>query len=214
MWRIRSSSYSDRSFRCRIKQVFLKCDICLSDTFKDRQFHMYAVKKAFRYSRPRPGCHLPNSPLAGIMMLHISYVDAKGGIVEKIRREISPLYHLKFLLLSQQKINFAARLVVRAFYGEAHRMTSCGQYQHFHRRNHNKTLIFIIMKVYEFKFHFMLAKRTILYKPKRGSKAFKVNSDLISYLMVRGTQLHSSFLICVPSADSEADNFLTLWPWI
>ncbi len=27
----------------------------------------YTVKKAFRYSRPHPGCHLPNSPWAGIM---------------------------------------------------------------------------------------------------------------------------------------------------
>jgi hypothetical protein len=30
-------------------------------------------KKAFRYSRPQPGCHLPNSPWAGIMMSHINY---------------------------------------------------------------------------------------------------------------------------------------------
>ncbi len=25
----------------------------------------YTVKKAFQYSRPQPGCHLPNSPLGG-----------------------------------------------------------------------------------------------------------------------------------------------------
>ncbi len=33
----------------------------------------YTVKKAFRYSRPRPGCHLPNSPWAGIMTSCINY---------------------------------------------------------------------------------------------------------------------------------------------
>ena len=26
---------------------------------------MYTVEKAFRHSRPQPGCHLPNSPWAG-----------------------------------------------------------------------------------------------------------------------------------------------------
>jgi hypothetical protein len=30
----------------------------------------FTVKKAFQYSRPQPGCHLPNSPWAGIMMSH------------------------------------------------------------------------------------------------------------------------------------------------
>jgi hypothetical protein len=30
---------------------------------------LYTVKKAFRYSRPQPGCHLPNSPWAGIIEL-------------------------------------------------------------------------------------------------------------------------------------------------
>jgi hypothetical protein len=29
------------------------------------RFRTYTVKKAFRYSRPLPGCHLPNSPWAG-----------------------------------------------------------------------------------------------------------------------------------------------------
>jgi len=31
------------------------------------------VKKAFRYSRPQPGCQLPNSPWAGIMPTYIIY---------------------------------------------------------------------------------------------------------------------------------------------
>jgi hypothetical protein len=31
------------------------------------QHLMYTVKKAFRFSRPQPGCHLPISPWAGIM---------------------------------------------------------------------------------------------------------------------------------------------------
>jgi hypothetical protein len=31
------------------------------------QRQIYTVKKAFRHSRPQPGCHLPNSPWAGIM---------------------------------------------------------------------------------------------------------------------------------------------------
>ncbi len=29
--------------------------------------YLYTVKKAFQYSRPQPGCHLSNSPWAGIM---------------------------------------------------------------------------------------------------------------------------------------------------
>jgi hypothetical protein len=35
--------------------------------------HMYTVKKAFRYSRHQPGCHLPNSPWAGIVISYINY---------------------------------------------------------------------------------------------------------------------------------------------
>ncbi len=31
------------------------------------------VKKAFRYSRPQPGCHLPKSPWAAIMTSYINY---------------------------------------------------------------------------------------------------------------------------------------------
>ncbi len=27
----------------------------------------YTVKEAFRYSRPQPGCHLPNAPWTGII---------------------------------------------------------------------------------------------------------------------------------------------------
>ncbi len=30
-------------------------------------WHAYPVKKAFRYSRLQPGCHLPNSPWAVII---------------------------------------------------------------------------------------------------------------------------------------------------
>ncbi len=37
----------------------------------------YTVKKAFRYSRPQPGCHLPNSPYAGIMTSYI-IIPAQG----------------------------------------------------------------------------------------------------------------------------------------
>jgi hypothetical protein len=33
----------------------------------------YNVKKAFRCFRPQPGCHLPNSPSAGIMTTYINY---------------------------------------------------------------------------------------------------------------------------------------------
>jgi hypothetical protein len=29
----------------------------------------YTVKKGYRFSRPQPGCHLPNSPLPGIIKL-------------------------------------------------------------------------------------------------------------------------------------------------
>ncbi len=37
----------------------------------------YTVKKAFRYSRPQTGCHLPNSLWAGIMTSFIN-IPAKG----------------------------------------------------------------------------------------------------------------------------------------
>ncbi len=33
-----------------------------------------SVKKAFRYFRHQPGCHLPNSPWAGIMTSYIQYI--------------------------------------------------------------------------------------------------------------------------------------------
>jgi hypothetical protein len=33
----------------------------------------YTVKKPFRYCRAQPGCHLPNSPFAGIMTSYINY---------------------------------------------------------------------------------------------------------------------------------------------
>ncbi len=36
-------------------------------------FDLYTIKKAFRYSRSQPGCHLPNSPWAGIMTSYINY---------------------------------------------------------------------------------------------------------------------------------------------
>ncbi len=38
-----------------------------------QQLELYTAKKAFRYSRPQPGSHLPNSPWAGIMMPYINY---------------------------------------------------------------------------------------------------------------------------------------------
>ncbi len=34
---------------------------------------MYTVKKAFRYSCPQPGCHLPDSPWAGIETSYVNY---------------------------------------------------------------------------------------------------------------------------------------------
>ncbi len=37
----------------------------------------YTVKKAFRYSRPQPGCHLPNSPWAGIIYIDV-IIPAQG----------------------------------------------------------------------------------------------------------------------------------------
>jgi hypothetical protein len=37
--------------------------------FKDKEDKVYTVKKAFRYSRPQRGCHLPNSPCAGIIYI-------------------------------------------------------------------------------------------------------------------------------------------------
>jgi hypothetical protein len=33
------------------------------------EFPIYTVKKGFPYSRLQPGCHLPNSPLPGIIKL-------------------------------------------------------------------------------------------------------------------------------------------------
>ncbi len=36
----------------------------------------YTVKKAFRYSRPQPGCHLLNSPQAGIIYIWRHYLKS------------------------------------------------------------------------------------------------------------------------------------------
>jgi hypothetical protein len=38
---------------------------------------MHTVKKAFRYFRPQPGCHLPNSPWAGIIKYDV-IIPAQG----------------------------------------------------------------------------------------------------------------------------------------
>ncbi len=38
----------------------------------------YTVKKAFRCFRPQPGCHLPNSPSAGIMTSYIHKLFPPG----------------------------------------------------------------------------------------------------------------------------------------
>ncbi len=59
-------------------------------------------KKAFQYSRPQPGCHLPNSPWAGIMTSYIKYsayreslvidIPAGDGDIEKVfLRCVSPV---------------------------------------------------------------------------------------------------------------------------
>jgi hypothetical protein len=45
-------------------------DIILSLKQVIRKLHR---KKSFRYSFPQPGCHLPNSPWAGIMTSFINY---------------------------------------------------------------------------------------------------------------------------------------------
>ncbi len=34
----------------------------LEDCVRSERTLQFTVKKAFRYSRPQPGCHLPNSP--------------------------------------------------------------------------------------------------------------------------------------------------------
>jgi hypothetical protein len=47
----------------RAKQTKQRCFPSLS----------YTVKKAFRYSRPQPGCHLPNYPWAGVVTSYINY---------------------------------------------------------------------------------------------------------------------------------------------
>ena len=52
----------------------------------------YTGKKAFQYSRPQPGCQLPNSPCAGIMTSQINYsweslvsdIPAGDGNIEKL----------------------------------------------------------------------------------------------------------------------------------
>jgi hypothetical protein len=61
------------------------------DTLEDYILTDYTVKKAFRYSRPQPGCHLPNSPWAGIMTSYcinysrlVSEIPAEDGIIEKL----------------------------------------------------------------------------------------------------------------------------------
>ncbi len=61
----------------------------------DQQLFQLHRKKDFRYSRPQPGCHLPNSPWAGIMTSYmyklvlrteslISDIPAGDGNIEKL----------------------------------------------------------------------------------------------------------------------------------
>ncbi len=38
----------------------------------------------FRYSRPQPECHLPNSPWAGIMTSYINYFRSREGLISDI----------------------------------------------------------------------------------------------------------------------------------
>ncbi len=46
---------------------------------------LYTVKKAFRYSRPQLGCHLPYSPWAGIMTSYINYSRRRESLEVKSR---------------------------------------------------------------------------------------------------------------------------------
>ncbi len=41
---------------------------------------LYTVKKGLRFSRPQPGCHLPNSPWAGV----IKFFPARESLVSDI----------------------------------------------------------------------------------------------------------------------------------
>jgi hypothetical protein len=42
---------------------------------------LYTVKKNYRFSRPQPGCHLPNSPLTGIIKLFPSRESLDSDIL-------------------------------------------------------------------------------------------------------------------------------------
>jgi hypothetical protein len=50
----------------------------------------YTVKKGYRHSRPQPGCHLPDSPWAGIVKLNpprgilVSDIPAGDGNVANL----------------------------------------------------------------------------------------------------------------------------------
>ncbi len=71
-----------------IKQTFF---LFFSSRGKVRLIHR---KKAFRYSRPQPGCHLPNSPWAGIINIWrhnsrpreslVSDIPAGDGNIKKL----------------------------------------------------------------------------------------------------------------------------------
>jgi hypothetical protein len=54
----------------------------------NRDYSTIHRKKAFQYSRPKPGCHLPNSPWAGIINLFppssVSDIPAGDGNIEKL----------------------------------------------------------------------------------------------------------------------------------
>ncbi len=72
----------------------------------------YTVKKAFRYSRPQPGCHLPNSPWSRIIKLFPAR-ESLFIVTSRLGREyryllysISFLSHISHLLLLLSSIFF------------------------------------------------------------------------------------------------------------
>ncbi len=57
-----------------------------------QQLELYTAKKAFRYSRPQPGPHIPNSPWAGIMMSYINYSRLTSRLGMRILKSFYTVY--------------------------------------------------------------------------------------------------------------------------
>ncbi len=73
-----------------------------SDTFfSGRTLVSYIVKKGYRFSRPQPGCHQPNSPLPGIIKLFTASESLVSDIPAGDGKKYNLFYSVLVGLLSE-----------------------------------------------------------------------------------------------------------------